>query len=232
MSADQVYAVFYRCPRLAAEELSDGGGPFGFDITAALEFDLLVEHYRCDAIFETGCNLGDTTYYLARRYPNIPLFSCDISQRHAEFTRQRLAFASQARIEQQDSPLLIERHASRFERPIFYLDAHWYEDWPLQRELSLIERGIVIVDDFDIGHPRFGFDAYAGESCGPEMLARAYNNRNVKQFYTNNPNAQFPLPCLQTGRRAGRAYIVLPPLEDKLHLSRWFLPREMALAPR
>ena len=227
MSAEQVYAIFYRCPRLAADELSDGGGPFGFDITTALEFDLLVEHYRCDAIFETGCNLGDTTFYLARRYPEIPLFSCDISQRHADFTQQRLAFAGNATVEHLDSPLLIEKHAHRFERPIFYLDAHWYEDWPLQRELDLIQNGIVIVDDFDIGHPRFGFDSYAGEHCGPDLLARALAARGITRFYTNNPDAQFPLPCLQTGRRAGRAYVVLPPLEDKLHLSRWFLPREL-----
>jgi SAM-dependent methyltransferase len=230
MSIDQVYAVFYRCPRLAAEELSDGGGPFGFDVTAALEFDLLVEHYRCDAIFETGCNLGDTTFYLARRYPEIPLFSCDISERHAAFTRQRLAFSPTATVEHLDSPELIERHAHRFERPIFYLDAHWYEDWPLQRELDLIDRGIVIVDDFDIGHPRFGFDAYGDQTCGPAMLAQAMKGR-VAKFYTNNPDAQFPLPCLQTGRRAGRAYLVLPPLEDKLHISRWFLPRGMKIDP-
>lgn len=223
MSAEHVYALFYRVPRLAAEELSDGGGAFGFDITAALEFDLLVEHYRCDAIFETGCNLGDTTYYLARRYPDIPLFSCDISQRHAEFTRQRLAFATNATVEHLDSPLLIEKHADRFQRPIFYLDAHWYEDWPLERELALIDRGIVIVDDFDIGHPRFGFDAYGGKTCGPDMLRELMAGR-VERFYTNNPEASFPLPCLQTGRRAGRAYLVLPPLEDKLRMSRYFVP--------
>lgn len=228
MSAEQVYAVFYRCPRLAAEELSDGGGPFGFDITAALEIDLLIEHYRCDAIFETGCNLGDTSFYLARRYPEIPLFACDISQRHADFTRQRLAFAGNATIEHLDSPLLIEKHAGRFQRPLFYLDAHWYQDWPLQRELDLIQRGIVVVDDFDIGHPRFGFDAYNGQACGPDLLAQALAGR-VQRFHTNNPDAQFPLPCLQTGRRAGRAYIVLPPLEDKLHMSRWFLPRELGV---
>lgn len=226
MSAEHVYAVFYRCPRLAAEELSDGGGPFGFDITAALEFDLLIEHYRCDAIFETGCNLGDTSYYLTRRYPDIPLFTCDISQRHAEFTRQRLAFANQATIEHIDSPLLIERYANRFQRPIFYLDAHWYEEWPLQRELDLIQRGIVIVDDFDIGHPRFGFDSYEGVACDPALLSKSLATRGISRFYTNNPDASFPFPCLQTGRRAGRAYVVLPPLEDKLGMSRYFLPRE------
>lgn len=227
MSAEQVYAVFYRCPRLAFEELSDGGGPFGFDITAALEFDLLIEQYGCDAIFETGCNLGDTTLYLARRYPDIPLFSCDISERHAEFTRQRLAFSANATIEHLDSPLLIERHAVRFQRPIFYLDAHWYEDWPLERELRLIDQGIVIVDDFDISHSRFGYDVYDGRACGPHLLAKALAGR-VPRFHTNNPDAQFPLPCLQTGRRAGRAYVILPPLEDRLHMSRWFLTHTIA----
>ncbi len=226
MSIEQVYATFYRCPRLAAEELSDGGGPFGFDITAALEFDLIVEQYRCDAIFETGCNLGDTTYYLARCYPHLPIFSCDVSARHAEFTRRRLAFSSNVTVETLDSPLLIEKYAHSFQRPIFYLDAHWYEQWPLERELATIRTGIAIVDDFDIGHPAFGFDSYNGDTCGPGLLSRLLTGR-VDSYLTNNPGASYPFPCLQTGRRAGRAYVVLPPLENRLTLSRWFVSRNL-----
>ena len=68
MSSDNVYRHFYRIMRPGASELSDGGGPFGFDITTALEFDFLIERYGCDAVIEAGCNVGDTTEYLARAY--------------------------------------------------------------------------------------------------------------------------------------------------------------------
>lgn len=33
--------------------------------------------------------------------------------------------------------------------------AHWYDPWPLERELNLIDNGVVCVDDFNIGDPRF-----------------------------------------------------------------------------
>ena len=46
MSAENVYKNFYRIRRLGAAELSDGGGPFGFDITTALEFDYLIDRYQ------------------------------------------------------------------------------------------------------------------------------------------------------------------------------------------
>ena len=75
--------------------------------------------------------------------------------------------------------------------------------WPLERELSLIENGVVCVDDFNIGNPRFGFDKYNEVECGPGMLSRFIDK--VPHYYTNNPEAQYELPCLQNGRRGGKA---------------------------
>ncbi|HEX5314002.1 MAG TPA: hypothetical protein VFX38_03715 [Gammaproteobacteria bacterium] len=226
MNVEAVYQHFYRVGRLAAEELSDGGGPFGFDITTALEVDWLIETYGCDALFETGCNMGDTTAYLCRRYPALPLFSCDVKPQYVEATRRRVSGRSNAFVEELDSPELIARHAGDFRFPFFYLDAHWYEDWPLERELARIERGVVMVDDFDIGHPRFGFDEYQGQRCGPELLARF--RAKISRYYTNNPDALYEFPCLQTGRRGGKAYFLVGEERDYLRHCRYFLRREFA----
>ena len=84
MSAENVYKHFYRTLRLSATELSDGGGPFGFDITTALEFDYLIERYQCDAVIETGSNMGDTTEYLARAYPHLTSVTCDVVDRDVD----------------------------------------------------------------------------------------------------------------------------------------------------
>lgn len=91
---DTTLAVFYRTERVGAVRLSDGGGPFGFDVTAALIVDDLLTGYSGDAIVETGCFLGDTTSYLARRYPDLPVYSCDNDARHVSFARHRLRAAS------------------------------------------------------------------------------------------------------------------------------------------
>lgn len=220
MSADNVYRHFYRTLRLGAAELSDGGGPFGFDITTALEFDFLIERYQCDAIIETGCNAGDTTDYLARAYPHLAIVTCDVVDKYVDLVKRRVGFMPHTYVEKADSPDLIAKFRDRFRCPLYYLDAHWYEAWPLERELQLIERGVVCVDDFNIGHPRFGFDKYDEVECGPEMLARFAGK--IPVYYTNNPDAQYELPCLQTGRRGGKAYFPVGLEHDHLQHHRYF----------
>lgn len=220
MSAENVYRHFYKINRLAATELSDGGGPFGFDITTALEFDYLIERYGCDAIIETGCNMGDTTDYLARAYPALSIVTCDVVDKYVELVRRRVGFMPHTYVEKADSPDLIAKYKDRFRCPLFYLDAHWYDAWPLERELSLIDNGVVCVDDFDIGNPRFGFDSYNGVNCDGRMLGRFADK--IPVHYTNNPDAMYELPCLQTGRRGGKAYFQINRGIDYLQHHRYF----------
>ncbi|MGP3959575.1 hypothetical protein ACTWPT_26550 [Nonomuraea sp. 3N208] len=197
----RTFEIFYTTSRGGQIGLSDGGGPFGFDIHVALLVDDLLSAYRCDAIVETGCYLGDTTEYLARRYPDLPVHSCDIVQQHADFTRHRLVGLTNAHVSCTDSQLLVEHAARTYQRPLFFLDAHWAESWPLERELASITCGIVLIHDFDVGHERFSFDTYNGLICGPQVLARMTDP--PKMYFTPDPQAAWPLPCLQTGRRAG-----------------------------
>ncbi|MCF7223351.1 hypothetical protein [Marilutibacter chinensis] len=215
MSADTVYKHFYRTMRLSASELSDGGGPFGFDVTTALEFDFLIERYQCDAIIETGSNMGDTTEYLARTYPHLNIVTCDVMDKYVDIVRRRVGFMPHTYVEKVDSPELIAKFKDEFRCPLYYLDAHWYEDWPLERELALIDNGVVCVDDFNIGHPRFGYDKYGEIECGPQMLSRFIDK--IPHYYTNNPEAQHELPCLQTGRRGGKAYFAIGQRDHMKH---------------
>lgn len=218
--ADTTLAVFYRTERVGGVRSSDGGGPFGFDITVALIVDDLIMAYSCDAIVETGCFLGDTTSYLGRRYPELPVYSCDNDARHASFTQHRLRAISNVTVTCIDSPELVTAMVSRHVRPLLFLDAHWGERWPLGQELAAITTGIVMIHDFDIGHPRFSFDTYQGVACGPAVLASMPTP--PARYFTPNPLADHPLPCLQTGRRAGVGIVAvgldLGPLEAHPHL--------------
>ncbi len=198
--------VFYRTWRAGACRLSDGGGPFGFDIAVALLADELITGYGCDAITETGCFLGDTTAYLARRYPRLPVYACDIDPGCCAFTARRLAACPNVTVTCEDSPALLARVTTRHERTFAFLDAHWDQDWPLLAELNTLDSAVAMVHDFDIGHPRFSFDAYDGLACGPGLLARM--TRPPERYFAFDPAAVLPLPCLQTGRRAGVAVII------------------------
>lgn len=224
MTVATVYERFYTVPRLGARAidgvlpLSDLGGPFGFDVHAAIAFDHLVDVYAPDAIIETGSHVGDTTEYLARTYPHLPVHSCDLNPVHVDVARRRTRRLPNCHVTREDSRDLVRRAVGRYARPLFFLDAHWNSDWPLHDELSLITHGIVVIDDFDIGDPAFGFDEYHGVRCGPEMLfARCLD----EVVYVNGPDEVFPLPCLQLGRRAGRGYLVRA-APDLLASSRYF----------
>lgn len=210
---EDVYRWFYRIDRRGVGSLSDDGGPFGFDITAALQVDYLIERYGCDAIVETGCHRGDTTAYLARRYADIPVLSCDIDARLAAETGERLSSFANVAVRHADSPDVVEEANARYERPFYYLDAHGYldaqgaGDWPLARELQAIDKGVVCIDDFDIGHARYAYDTYNGVRCGPDIL-RPFSRR-IPFYYVLNLDGHYPFPCLQVGRRAGRCFFAL-----------------------
>ncbi|GAA2770090.1 hypothetical protein GCM10020219_043030 [Nonomuraea dietziae] len=227
--------IFYTTERAGAAGLSDGGGPFGFDVTVALLVNDLLAAYRCDAIVETGCYLGDTTTYLARRYPALPVHTCDVVAEHVAFTRQRMALAGvgNVQVEYLDSPALVRRVDAAYRRPLYFLDAHWEQRWPLAQELAAIRHGVVLIDDFDIGHPRFAFDTYDGLACGPHLLARL--QRVPSHYFTPSPDADWPLPCLQVGRRAGVGILPIgvdsAPLENHPHLLTRPVSAEKATTP-
>ncbi len=206
---------FYRIPRAGAVRLSDGGGPFGFDITVALQVDHLINTYDCDGIVETGCFLGDTTEFLARHYPHLPVRTCDIDDHHASFTRSRVAALPNAAVFTGDSADLLTTLSAGLHRPLVYLDAHWNQFWPLQHELRSLHTAVVCIDDFDIGHPRFGFDTYKNLRCGPDLIADTLPD--LPGMWVGNPYAQYPLPCLQTGRRSGTGFLILGSAQPITH---------------
>lgn len=204
--------AFYRVPRASAELLSDGGGPFGFDIHAALAFDFLIEQFQCDGIVETGCCLGDTTEYLARVYPELPVWTCDIRADWAGFTRARVRRQPNVVVRHGSSAVLLSEPLSEMRRPILYLDAHWDSHWPLFDELKSIRAGVVVIDDFNIGNPRFAYDSYGGVECGPDVVRAAVGD--TAGIFTLNENYIHSLPCLQVYRRSGRGILALE-LDDQ-----------------
>ena len=202
---DRTVAVFYRTRRAGARRLSDGGGPFGFDIAVALITHDIITGFGCDAIAETGCFAGDTTAYLARRYPKLPVYTCDTDPGSATFTARRLAGCPNVTVSCEDSPVMLARVCSGHRRTFAFLDAHWGNDWPLPAELKVLKDAVALIHDFDIGHPRFSSDSYGGVSCDPGILAQMPHPPS--RYFTSNPDASLPVPCLQTGRRAGVAVI-------------------------
>ena len=202
----EIFKNFYQTPRLGMD-MSDGGGAFGFDIHHALEACYLIHHYNCDAILETGTNSGDTTEFLARMFPSLPILTCEIQQKYVDVANIRLKGYDNVKVFLQSSEKFLAQYAHKYNLPFVFLDAHWNDYWPLHDELNIVKSGVVCVDDCDIGDIGFGYDAYNGVVCNPEMISKALGE-DIKVF-TNNPHSEYTYPCMQKARRGGRGYYVL-----------------------
>jgi hypothetical protein len=206
-----VFSNFYTTPRFGFN-MSDGGGPFGFDIHYALEINFLVEKYKVDCIVETGTNSGDTTEYLCKTYPNLFIVSCETNNEYFEFAKKRLSVFKNLYLFNESSEIVVSKVYKTFNNPLFYLDAHWNNYWPLEDEIKNIKKGVVCVSDFLNPYIKFlnnniyDFDCYEGKYCDSNLIKQSLKT-NTK-LYTNNilDLDVYEFPCLQNYRRAGRCY--------------------------
>lgn len=126
----------------------------------------LFNRCSCDLFVETGTFRGSTSM-LAAQLLRSPVVTSELVARSYWIARARCARYRSIDIRHADSReflrgIAVERANAR---PLFYLDAHWGEDLPLQEELNIINstwrRYAIIIDDFEVpGEPGYGFDIY------------------------------------------------------------------------
>ena len=127
-----------------------------------------------DVFLETGTFFGFTTRFFIGQ--GIPVYSAEIRRSYAAAARLRLGVAPELRLRRAESLTVVKEVRSKgFKRPFVYLDAHWYDDLPLGREISDLFEGdgdtLIVVDDFQVPHdPGYGYDEYKGVPLGLEMI--------------------------------------------------------------
>ena len=200
---------FYLTPSLPPLEsskvkLTMGGGPFGYNIHYALEIDYIITNYKCDAIIETGTNSGDTTEYFANQYPNLPIITCEIEENYFNTAKNRLNKYSNVFLFKESSEQVVKKFQNTFKLPFYFLDAHWYDYWPIIDEINNINKGIISIDDFDIGVEGYNFDQYKNQKCDLSIIPK----KSIKfPIYSNNPNfLSYKYPLIPSIYNAGRAF--------------------------
>lgn len=142
-------------------------GFHGDQVYQALMLEL-IRTFQATRFIETGTNLGDSTRFIAEAYPHIEVLTCELSPRLANRARRRLRHLPNVKLANASSETFLARHLEATgpdTTEIFFLDAHWYDAWPLQKELRAISQdprnAVVVIDDFFIpGQERFGYDEY------------------------------------------------------------------------
>ncbi len=119
-------------------------------------------------IVETGTYLGDTTLWMSRA-SGLPVASCERDPTHFRLACARLSPHPGITLAQSDSRPFLRALAAApgagGEETLFYLDAHWGKDCPLEAEVEIIaggwERFVALVDDFAVpGDEGYGYDIH------------------------------------------------------------------------
>jgi hypothetical protein len=151
------------------------------------------------AFIETGAFHGDTSKWIAEQNPALPVYTCEVNERFYNHARARMP--SNATIRHASSPDFLDwlfnegASLTHLTMPFFFLDAHWYDYWPLRDELKLITkvlpRSIVLIHDFKVPD-RDNFSYCNGGGGSPEFSGRTTEGGPV-------PELEYILDVLEDG---------------------------------
>ena len=150
-------------------------------------FENLVKNFNPNILIETGTYFGNTLQYLLKF--NIPTYSVEINEKFYLIAKSRFLNNKNLFLNHGDSVSLLKNIDKKQKKALIYLDAHWYNDLPLNDELIYIdqfENAIVLIDDFKIPNDtRWKYDNYGNTDLRIENINIP---SNFKKYFPNyNP---------------------------------------------
>jgi len=139
-------------------------------------FGILKRDYKIDAAIETGTFRGGTTAFFAILFDEV--HTIEISDHLLNETRNTLKnFRNiQYHLGSSDQVLKDLLPTLKNKTLLVYLDAHWYDFWPLLDELAALSKThkdncVVVIDDFKVpGRNDIPYDAYGKHECSYEYV--------------------------------------------------------------
>lgn len=114
---------------------------------------------KSEYFIETGLWLGYTSYFVAKNFPNINCYSCEINQEFFNIAKNNIGSIDNLKIELNKSPEALydlNKHYGDLifnKNVVFWIDAHWYI-LPLNDEIYYITKNFkkftIFIDDFFI----------------------------------------------------------------------------------
>jgi hypothetical protein len=198
------------------------GGAFNGQTGRQRLFLNLLETFKPAAFVETGTFRGSTTRWVAERFDG-PILTCEIEVRYYLFACKMLAAYPQVRASNEGSRTFLRHILPTLDnvRPvIFYLDAHWREDLPLEDELRQIlsskVNSIIMIDDFEVpSDPGYGFDDYGPGKCLSLSLLSWAKELGCRFFFPTVPAAD------ETGERRGACLVARQEASTFATLTDW-----------
>ena len=187
------------------------GGPLNGQRYRQFVFERLMRS-GCDAIVETGTYLGTSTAFFARH--RLPVHSCELREEYFAAALSQLTAFANVTLYLSDSRRFLSELAADptadYQRPFFYLDAHWYDDLPLADEIRIIQKRwpqhVIMVDDFCVPEAGYSFDRY------PNGLELTLDHLQKEGIDLGQTAVLFPTATHAAETSARRGTLVLMPL--------------------
>lgn len=170
----------------------------------------LIDAFKVKVAVETGTSTGLTTRFLSTTVDAV--HSIEIMEDTYRNTKTQIEAEALGNVHLHlgNSPEVLDRilrTVDREEGPIlFYLDAHWYDYWPILDELQVIgyhcrDNAVIVIDDFMVPGSTLDYDSYNGRALDYEFV-RPYLDTVYSEYrYHYNSDVR------TGGARRGKLYV-------------------------
>lgn len=145
--------------------MNNNGHGFSGRLSVYREVISLAKKHRIRTAVETGTYKGDTTLALAEIFDEV--YTVEVNEAYYLNSLETLRGSGNIFCHHGNSPDWLNSFLPGYREPIFfYLDAHWYNYWPILDELRAISNNrhpdpVIAIDDFQVpARPYLGFDTY------------------------------------------------------------------------
>jgi SAM-dependent methyltransferase len=159
------------------------------DTALKVKFNEIIQKYGITTVIETGIHEGKSTLELS--YMVDKVIGIEILEESIQVTKNRLDQNNRTNYELflGSSPDILKQimPTLQADRCIFFLDAHWWNYWPVNDEINSITKneGIIILHDFVVPErPDLYYDSYVVNG-----INQKFDYEFVKDSLTNwSPN--------------------------------------------
>lgn len=164
---------------------------FGRDPVLEQRIRQLVREHNIKTVVETGTWRGYTT----RRFCEFVswVFTIESVVPTWQLAHETLYETSNVTIELGDSAKVLPTLARHpcFQRPVlYYLDAHWHDEWPLPNEIEAIanmgDECVIVVHDCMVPNTDLQYDSYGGQLLTFEFLKPLLDKLHFPWRYSFN----------------------------------------------
>lgn len=153
----------------------------------------IISQYSIDTAYETGSFHGESAIILSGLVPKVISYelNSDSYNTALHFTKR----AKNIVIKHKSSPEgLMEDLIENKNNVLLFLDAHWYDYWPILDELNVIAvkkiKPVILIHDFFVpdknNNAKFGYDSYKGQPLNYEYIKQGliniYGSENNYKF--------------------------------------------------